>query len=136
MIKKIRLFESCAISLGMLGFIIFSGFGISYAATLTTVCNDSNITAGSGVSDSAFCKDKSTTDPVIGTLNLVTNLITGIAGFVAVVMIIISGFKMVSSSGNPEKISQARTTIIYSLVGLLLIALARTIILFIVRKMK
>ena len=95
MIKKIRLFESCAISLGMLGFIIFSGFGISYAATLTTVCNDSNITAGSGVSDSAFCKDKSTTDPVIGTLNLVTNLITGIAGFVAVVMIIISGFKMV-----------------------------------------
>ena len=136
MIKRIKLFKLLTVSLGLLGFITFFGLGIANAASLTTVCNDSNVTAGSGVSSSAFCKDNSTTDPVIGTLNLVTNLITGIAGFVAVVMIIVSGFQMVSSSGNPEKISQARTTIIYSIVGLLVVALARIVILFIVRKLK
>ena len=69
-------------------------------------------------------------------VNGVINIITAIAGFVAVIMIIVAGFQMITSSGKPEKISTARNTIIYASVGLIVIALARIIIGFIISKIK
>ncbi|HEY5267593.1 MAG TPA: hypothetical protein VII94_00460, partial [Candidatus Saccharimonadales bacterium] len=83
-----------------------------------------------------FCMDQSTstTDPVIGTLDNVTNIVSAIAGFIAVLMIVIAGFQMITSSGNSEKISTARNTIIYAAVGLIVIAIARLIIEFIINK--
>jgi hypothetical protein len=112
------------------------GFGRVDAAasgSLNTVCNDSNLSAGSAGS-SAFCKDKSTNSPVRVVLHDAINIITAIAGFVAVIMIVVSGLQMVSSNGNPEKISTARNTIIYACIGLVVIALARIIIGFIINR--
>jgi hypothetical protein len=104
------------------------------ASSLTTVCNDSShITAGSAGS-SSFCKDKSTTNPARGILIDAINIITAIAGFVSVVMIVISGLQLVSSSGNSEKVSTARNTILYATIGLVVIALARIIVGFIISK--
>lgn len=114
-----------------------------YASSTTTICTDSAVAgsngAGTDLSSSAFCKDqsKNPSNPLFGkggVLNGTINIITAIAGFVAVIMIIISGLQMINSGGNSEKISNARNTIIYASVGLVVIALARIIIAFIINK--
>jgi hypothetical protein len=106
-------------------------------ASPASICQDSsNITSGSNVGSSSFCQDQVGTpsNPIFTTLNLVIDIISSIAGFVAVVMIVVSGLQMVSSSGNSEKISNARNTILYALIGLIVVVLSRILVLFILKK--
>ncbi len=51
-------------------------------------------------------------------------------GIVAVIMIIVAGFKYVTSSGDSNKVGSAKTTLVYALVGLAIAALAQTLVYF------
>jgi hypothetical protein len=90
-----------------------------------------------GAGDSAACTSSSGNDNVAGPNGIlvrVTNLIALITGIVAVGMIIYSGFTYVTSAGDSGKLEQARKTIIYALVGLVVIVVARGIILFVISR--
>lgn len=63
----------------------------------------------------------------------ILSVVLGVAAAVAVLVIVISGFKMVVSEGEPEKISQAKKSIIYALVGLLIAVSAEIIIQVVLR---
>jgi len=63
--------------------------------------------------------------------NLITFLI-GFAGVVSVLLIVWAGIRFVMSEGDKEKIVNARKTLTYALVGLLLVALAFVIVTFFV----
>lgn len=54
----------------------------------------------------------------------VINALIVIAGIVAVFMIVWAGYKFVMSEGDSEKISSARKTLIYAIVGLIFIFLS------------
>lgn len=64
-------------------------------------------------------------------LTAVLNTAYFIAGAVAVVVIIISGFNFVTSSGNAQKVAKARTGILYAVIGLVVIIFASVITSFI-----
>jgi type IV secretory pathway VirB2 component (pilin) len=51
-----------------------------------------------------------------------------IIGAIAVLMIVIAGTRYVFARGNPEKITQAKNVILYSVIGLVLAALAASIV--------
>lgn len=59
------------------------------------------------------------------------DIILFIAGFVAVVMVIWGGYKFLVSTGEPQKIAAARTTIINALVGLAITIIASQMVGFI-----
>jgi hypothetical protein len=63
-----------------------------------------------------------------------TNILALVAGIAAVIMIIVAGIKFITSQGEPSAVGEARKTIIYTAVGLVVIVLARTIITFVVSK--
>lgn len=90
-----------------------------------------NICAGEGAK-SALCtqaKGQNKTDnPVARLLGSVANLIAVLAGVIAVIMIVIAGFQLVTSGGNSEQVTKARGRILGAIVGLIIIALAWTII--------
>ena len=65
-------------------------------------------------------------------LKTVLNIFFGIIGAVALLMITISGFRYILSSGDPQKAAQAREGIIYALVGLVVALFAGAIINFVV----
>ncbi|MEX1113126.1 MAG: hypothetical protein WED32_01575, partial [Patescibacteria group bacterium] len=46
------------------------------------------------------------------------------AGAVAVLFLIIGGFRYVVSTGNPEQVDAARKTILYAILGLIIIFIA------------
>ncbi len=56
------------------------------------------------------------------------NFATAIAAAIAVIMVVISGFRLVISAGNPEAVGTSRKIIIYALAGLIIIIAARLIV--------
>jgi hypothetical protein len=56
------------------------------------------------------------------------SIVLGLAGGIALVMIILSGYKFMSSGGNPEKVKAAQEQLTSSIVGLLFIIFAFVIL--------
>lgn len=54
-----------------------------------------------------------------------------VAGIVAVLMVAIGGLRYVFSRGNPDQVAQAKNTIIYAIVGLVICLFALSIIRFV-----
>lgn len=91
-----------------------------------------------GGSGSAVCSGaKQTSNPIFGKDGImlkITNLIALVAGIVAVIMIIISGYQFIASAGDANAVATARRNLIYAVVGLVVIALAETIVRFVASK--
>jgi hypothetical protein len=97
------------------------------------VCNLDN------AQNSTVCKSKDLggENPLFGPKGVITTAITivsAIVGIVAVIMIIIGGFKMVTSGNNPQDVEKARETIIYAIVGVIIAAMAQVIVQFFLKK--
>ena len=74
--------------------------------------------------------DKAGTD-IQETIQTVLNIFSWIVGIASVIMIIYAGFKYVISQGG-EGTAQARNTILYAVVGLVVVALAQAIVRFVI----
>ena len=61
----------------------------------------------------------------------IINWLIGASALVAVVMIVVSGFKYITANGDENKISQATKTLTYSIVGLVLCFIAGMIVNFV-----
>lgn len=67
-------------------------------------------------------------------ITTIVNVLSVIIGILAVIMIIIGGAKFITSGGDSGKVSSAKTTVIYALVGLIIVALAQFIVRFVLSK--
>lgn len=66
--------------------------------------------------------------------DLVINLIqwvAGMGGIVAAIFIVVGGWGYITSSGDPSKLQKAKSTILYALIGLAIVALTEVITAFI-----
>ena len=61
----------------------------------------------------------------------VINILSVIVGIIAVIMIIYGGFKYITSGGDTGNVSGAKNTLIFALVGLIIVALAQFIVHFV-----
>jgi hypothetical protein len=85
--------------------------------------------------ESAICDDaRNETDPVSGPNNVVTrvaNVLAFAAGFIALVVLVVSGIQFMLSRGDPQKAASARSAIIYTVIGVVVIVFARAIVVYI-----
>lgn len=84
----------------------------------------------------AECTDMSTeavsqVDQIITT---VVNVLSVIIGVIAVIMIIVGGLKYITSSGDSGNVTAAKNTILYAIIGLIIVALAQLIVRFVLGK--
>ena len=77
------------------------------------------------------CTTPTSSTSVQSIVNTVINIFSWVVGVISVIMIIYGGFKYITSSGSNEKVSSAKNTIIYALVGLIIVALAQVIVHFV-----
>jgi hypothetical protein len=120
----------------VLTLLIVLGLGASMAATYSStalatakdeICNGANAAGGT-----TGCGGGDT-----GITALVASIVTvfsWIVGVLAVIMIIFAGFQYVSSGGDSGKISSAKNTLIYALVGIVVVALSQIIVKFVLQK--
>lgn len=90
-----------------------------------------------GAKDSPACSGTGVagSNPIVETLNKVTALISILSGIAAVILLIIAGFMFVTANGESGKVEEAKKTVIYTVVGLFVVILARAIIGFVISRM-
>ena len=64
----------------------------------------------------------------------VINIFSIVVGIVAVIMIIVGGFKYITSGGDSGNITSAKNTIVYAVIGLVVVALAQFIVQFVLTR--
>ncbi len=71
---------------------------------------------------------------ITGLIKTIINVLSIIVGVVAVIMIIIGGFRYITSGGKQESVTGAKNTILYAVIGLVIVALAQIIVRFVLTK--
>ena len=66
-----------------------------------------------------------------GRLQTMLNVVLAVTGAIAVLIIVLAGFRYIVSQGNPSEVAQARNAIIYALIGLVVIMFAFAIVNFV-----
>lgn len=75
-------------------------------------------------------------DPAGGLLSPILTIVFATLGSIALLMVVISGFRYILSSGDPSKMSQAKGGIIDSLVGLAVVLAAFSIVTMVARALQ
>jgi hypothetical protein len=96
---------------------------ITYAACGTDSDSKGQILQGIG-NTGGDCNGKG----VMGVIAAVISILSLAIGIIAVIMIIIAGFKYVTSGGDANRVSSAKNTLLYAIVGIVIAALAQIIV--------
>ena len=91
-----------------------------------------------GGGQSAACQGGGADDPIAGpngAIISVTSILALVAGIVSVIFLVWGGFKYITSNGDSSGVSSAKSTIIAALIGLIIAALARPIVNFVIGKL-
>ena len=112
---------------------------VAHAASAADINNclasGSGLSITGGVNDD--CTDPGTSNGTTKINNLITtivNIFSAVVGIISVIMIIVGGFQYVVSNGDSGKIGTAKTTIIYAIVGLIVVAFAQFLVQFVLNK--
>jgi hypothetical protein len=100
-------------------------------ASKTAVCDGlSQVNGGTGNS----CDPNGATTNIGGIVRSGLNIFSIVIGIAAVVMIMVGGFRYITSGGDSASVASAKNTILYALVGLVVAGLAQIIVQFVVKK--
>jgi energy-converting hydrogenase Eha subunit B len=93
-------------------------------------CGSNLDVSGSGCNSNVT----TSTSNVNNIIHDVVNFFSVIVGVVSVIMIIYGGFRYVTSGGDSGNVGAAKSTIIYAVVGLVVVALAQFIVQFVLNQ--
>lgn len=110
----------------MASFVVVTSHSPVFADAKADVCSGVNMAGGSGCGGG----DADITKVV----KVVIQILSLVAGIAAVVMIIVAGLRYITSGGDSSGVSGAKSSLIYALVGLVIVALAQVIVHFVLGK--
>jgi len=98
-----------------------------------------NLCAGANLNVNTDCNNGGITDAqaqqrINDILHSVINLFSLVVGIVSVIMIIYGGLKYITSGGDSGNVGSAKNTILYAIVGIVIVALAQFIVRFVLTK--
>ncbi|TXG76672.1 hypothetical protein E6Q11_04225 [Candidatus Dojkabacteria bacterium] len=64
----------------------------------------------------------------------VINIFSWVVGIISVIMVIVGGFQYITSGGDGGKVTNAKNTIMYALIGIVIVALAQVMVQFVLKK--
>lgn len=136
MIKRLIL---AVVSILMLSMPLAAVDTVSAVDVIDPVCQNPNITSGN---EPQVCKENkaikgSGEDPVFGPNGLlatVVNILSILGAFIAVIVIMIGGTKMIVSSGDSNNIASSRRTVLYAVISLAIIASAQLVVRLLISK--
>lgn len=114
-------------------------FSLASSSTLAAIdCANPPTTAAAiqcGTNQSAGVpQDADAGGKINTTIQNIIDLLSVAVGIAAVIMLIVGGFRYVTSAGNAETTKAAKNTILYALIGLVIVALAQLIVNFVLNK--
>jgi hypothetical protein len=126
--KRILITLLVVLGLGT-SFAFAAGPSPAFAAAKDDICN------GVGaVSGGAGCNPAAGQPTVNSLVKTIVTVLSWIVGVLSVIMIIFAGFTYVTSGGDSGKIGTAKNTLIYAIVGVVIVAFAQAIVQFVLGK--
>ena len=109
---------------------------VAAADDLSVICNDpKNASSSLCVGyDKGVASAGTNSNPVLKLLTNVINILSFFVGVLAVGFVIYGGFKYIVSAGDASKVAAAKNTILYALIGVVVVVVARQLILFVLSK--
>lgn len=98
------------------------------AVEIFNVCNEP------GASGSAVCTEKNSPKDIKSLLTVAMNVLSLIAGFAGVLMLIWGGMKYITANGDGQNTARAKDTILFAVIGLAIAVSAQVISIFIVNR--
>ena len=110
-------------------------FGASVLSTASLSGSASaQVSEGINTATTSEMKGKSI-DGKDGLIKTVVNVLLWAVGILSVIMIIFSGFRYITSAGDASKTKSARSTLIYSVVGLIVAIMAWAIVNMVINRL-
>lgn len=118
--KIIKIFLPLLICVALVGL----SLGVSTGAFATTLKEGAEAARCDGCPENLFGDT--------GVFKQITNVVLYIVGVIAVIMLIIGGIKYVVSGGDAKKVTDAKNTVLYAIIGLIIAFLAFAIVNFVI----
>ena len=77
----------------------------------------------------------SNTDPLITVIKAAIDILSYIIGIAAIIGLVISGLRFITASGDSSGVASARTSLVYSLIGVAIAVMAQLIVVFVLDKL-
>ena len=106
------------------GILVGVSLGMSTSAFATTLEEGAAAAKCDGCPENLFGDE--------GVFKQITNVVLYIVGVIAVIMLIIGGIKYVVSGGDAKKVTDAKNTVLYAIIGLIVAFLAFAIVNFVI----
>jgi hypothetical protein len=98
------------------------------------LCTGADLTVTANPSSSACVYSTDAATKINNLVAEVINILSAVVGIVAVIMIIVGGLRYVTSGGNDSSVTGAKNTILYAVIGLIIVALSQLIVRFVLSK--
>lgn len=115
-------------SLLMLLTATFASTNHSSAIDLFNNCGSNSSNGTPAVCTDANSGQTTKTNPILGAIRTVIEILSIIIGVASVIVIIVSGLRMSLANGASDSIASARSSLLYSLIGLAIASLAQVIV--------
>lgn len=130
---KIQIAVAVAASAVMLG-------GFSAPAVYAAADINNNLCAGANLEVGSNCETGGITDAqaqerINNIIQTVINIFSIVVGVVSVIMIILGGLKYVTSGGDSSNVTGAKNTILYAIIGLVIVSLSQFIVRFVLSRL-
>jgi len=133
-LRKTIVMTGAALSLLLLPAMVLPAVASAQTANIgDCLSQGSGLTTGSGGTACTASPDTGT-QKIQDIVTLIVNIFSVVVGIVAVIMIVVGGFKYITSGGDSGNITSAKNTIVYAVIGLVIVALAQFIVKFILNK--
>lgn len=117
---------------GGLGVVAMGLQALPVAAEANKVlCPNGKTAAGGNLSNCPDLNNNLNKNDLMTTLNNIINVVIGVIGFIAVIVIILGGVQYTTSAGESAKVKKAKDTIMYGIIGLIVALLAYSIVNFV-----
>ncbi len=128
-IKRIVFTAMASLGLIMPALIPTAAYAASDGDTIRSgLCSGANLSVRDTTDCTAAGDNEENIDNLITTI---INIFSLIVGLIAVIMIIIGGIKYITSGGDSGNVTGAKNTILYAVIGLVVVALAQLIVNFV-----
>jgi len=99
------------------------------------VCQGSNLQFSSNITGNACNSIAGNSENKVNSLvTTIINIFSVIVGIIAVIMIIVGGFRYITSGGNDQNVASAKNTILYAIIGLVIVALAQLVVKYVLKR--
>jgi hypothetical protein len=132
---KIRYFFLSLVLLATFCLPVFVASGHTAAVDIFKDCGAGNSNYNPDVCQATDVqKNNNSKDPIINIIKIAIDVLSFIIGIAAVITIVVSGIRMIVSGGDSNAVASARTGLIYALVGIAIVILAQTLVVFVLDK--